>query len=336
MYAKFPYGRGVSKHTRIPAILLYLLIAAGLLPAFSGVSNVQGEFSCINCNDREDYILELRDDATHTAIDRSYARPNSNFIFRNVNSGQYKLTVTRRDGSVVKEVPVNASSTLNPVNIVIEGSPQRHEKASGETVSVGQLKHKIPKAANKEFQRASELKDKGDLEGAIAALEKAVQIDPEFMEAYNSLGARYMTLKRNEQALAAFQKAAELDPHSTPIQSNIALVLIHLGRMEEAEQAAKRGLDASTRSAYVYGIALFNRMQYTVEAIKYLQKGADEFPNARIPAARIMAVTGRTEDAKRELYKYMEVAPEQDRPMIAKWIKSLDGSQSRAGNVDGQ
>ncbi|MEG3841916.1 tetratricopeptide repeat protein, partial [Microcoleus sp. herbarium14] len=52
--------------------------------------------------------------------------------------------------------------------------------------------------------------DAGDLEGAITAFEKALEIDPKFHYAWNGLGATLGDLDRNSEAIAAYDKALEI------------------------------------------------------------------------------------------------------------------------------
>jgi tetratricopeptide (TPR) repeat protein len=53
---------------------------------------------------------------------------------------------------------------------------------------------------------------KGDLEGAIDSCKKALELDPNYDEAFFNLGVYYHLLKRNDEARKVFAKAVELDP----------------------------------------------------------------------------------------------------------------------------
>ena len=54
--------------------------------------------------------------------------------------------------------------------------------------------------------------DAGDKEGAEAALQNAIEADPENKTLYYIIGTIYMELQQNEKAEAALRKAVELDP----------------------------------------------------------------------------------------------------------------------------
>jgi tetratricopeptide (TPR) repeat protein len=53
--------------------------------------------------------------------------------------------------------------------------------------------------------------EKGDVEGAIQSCKHAVEIDPEYDEAFYNLGVCYSILGRHEESQQAFGRAVELD-----------------------------------------------------------------------------------------------------------------------------
>jgi len=78
------------------------------------------------------------------------------------------------------------------------------------------------------------LKDMGDYEGAIKALEQAREFDPNLKEIYNLLGFCYFILKKHEQSIEQFEKALEIDPGSAIDYANIGSNLREMGHKKEA------------------------------------------------------------------------------------------------------
>src|SRR4051794_9441641 len=64
------------------------------------------------------------------------------------------------------------------------------------TISVKRLAHVVPGKALKEYDRAKKARQTGDVDRVMASLQKALEIDPEFIEAVNDMGACH-TAKRN-------------------------------------------------------------------------------------------------------------------------------------------
>jgi ribosomal protein S12 methylthiotransferase accessory factor len=78
------------------------------------------------------------------------------------------------------------------------------------------------------------LKDLGDYEGAIKALEHAREYDPNLKEIYNLVGFCYFKLKKHEQSIEQFEKALEIDPGSAIDYANIGSNLREMGHKKEA------------------------------------------------------------------------------------------------------
>ena len=78
------------------------------------------------------------------------------------------------------------------------------------------------------------LKDLEDYGGAIKALERARQFDPNLKEIYNLLGFCYFKLKEHESSIEQFEKALEIDPGSAIDYANIGSNLREMGHKKEA------------------------------------------------------------------------------------------------------
>ncbi len=79
-------------------------------------------------------------------------------------------------------------------------------------------------AARQHNNRAVELLQQGDYHGAIAELNEAIAVRPDYALAYNNLGYAYYKLAQDEAALASFTRAIELDPTLAPAYRNRGLV----------------------------------------------------------------------------------------------------------------
>jgi tetratricopeptide (TPR) repeat protein len=109
------------------------------------------------------------------------------------------------------------------------------------TVSLAQLKHKIPKEALKAFKRGQELSEAGNHDLAAKELEKAITLDPEFAEARAALGVDYAQLMRFDEAAAELKRSIALDPSSSGYY-NLGLVYFQTGDMEAAETSVRKAL----------------------------------------------------------------------------------------------
>ena len=74
----------------------------------------------------------------------------------------------------------------------------------------------------------------GDLEKAIACYEKALELQPDLVEAHYNLGNTLLDQKRFEEALLSYQKALVLRPDYTDAHFNMGIAFFEQDRFEEA------------------------------------------------------------------------------------------------------
>ncbi len=100
------------------------------------------------------------------------------------------------------------------------------------TVSARNLS--IPESAQSEYRRAQKVLGKRDTAKAIEHLKRAVEIAPQFAQAWNNLGTIAYHQQRFPDAAAYFQRALAADPSAYEPLVNLGGVLINLGNLDEA------------------------------------------------------------------------------------------------------
>jgi len=76
--------------------------------------------------------------------------------------------------------------------------------------------------AQDEFDRAFSLMEKGEWKNAIKGFERSIRWQSTLPQPYGNMGICYAKLGNKEAALAAFEKALEIDPHYEPAIRNKA------------------------------------------------------------------------------------------------------------------
>ncbi|MGO6788685.1 FecR domain-containing protein [Rhizobium ruizarguesonis] len=102
-----------------------------------------------------------------------------------------------------------------------------------------------------------------DINGALADLNRAIELAPGGSGTLNSLGLLQSSRDANGEAEKAFKKAIELDPQDPLLHANLAILYLDQGRMKEA----KREIDTAIALDSSFDIALLARGRY------YLQTG---------------------------------------------------------------
>ena len=65
------------------------------------------------------------------------------------------------------------------------------------------------------YAEAEQLKDRGDLEGAVAKLDELLAQDPGYALAHSALAVVHGRLRQHEKAIAHALKVCELEPNDT-------------------------------------------------------------------------------------------------------------------------
>jgi tetratricopeptide (TPR) repeat protein len=100
-----------------------------------------------------------------------------------------------------------------------------------------------------------------DINGALADLNRAIELAPGGSSTLNSLGLLQSSRDANGEAEKAFKKAIDLDPQDPLLHANLAILYLDQGRMKEA----KREIDTSIALDPSFDIALLARGRYHLQ-----------------------------------------------------------------------
>lgn len=126
----------------------------------------------------------------------------------------------------------------------------------------------------------------GRTEEAIAALQKAADLEPAWSRPHDNLAIILRIVGRYEEAEQEALRAIELDPDSVATQTNYANLLTAMGRMEEARERYQRAIeiDPNHPKPY-YNLACLDSLEGNVdEAVKYLGEAIRLASSLRVEA----------------------------------------------------
>ena len=149
---------------------------------------------------------------------------------------------------------------------------------------------------------------------AIAAYQRAIELDPKFAYPHNGLGAVYQTLGRTDEAIAAFQRAIELDPKFAYPHNGLGNAYRDLGRTDEALAAYQRAIELDPKFAYPHnGLGnVYDDLGRTAEAIAAYQRAIELGPKDAYPhngLGYMYQELGRTDDAIAAYQRAIELDP---------------------------
>jgi tetratricopeptide (TPR) repeat protein len=99
-------------------------------------------------------------------------------------------------------------------------------------------------AVDREFERATQLHQTGDLQGAVRAYELILTTHPARVDVRSNLGAAYSALGRYEDAIDQYKRALVIDPANNAIHFNLAMAYYKAAWFAEAATELERLIGA--------------------------------------------------------------------------------------------
>lgn len=159
----------------------------------------------------------------------------------------------------------------------------------GELQSFSSLNNETQKnrraAAERMYSQGLGILSRDDFARAVSYFEKAVEIDPNYAEAWYQAGFSYGMIGRHQDALKASRQAARLRPDWAETYINIGASSFALGQYKDAAEAYRQATRLDTDNAdahYALGLSLnrLNRADEEILAYKRAVALKPDFANA--------------------------------------------------------
>ncbi|HEY0048935.1 MAG TPA: carboxypeptidase regulatory-like domain-containing protein, partial [Pyrinomonadaceae bacterium] len=184
---------------------------------------------------------------------------SGNFRFNNLPPGNYTVTVRGTEDFETDNETIamgKESSAGQSFTVVFN---LRNKGAKKGDLSANPFFANVPKEALKKYQEAAEGIKKNDLKAAVAALDAAIAIYPDFAIAYNEKGLLLVRQNELDKALEAYVKAIQLKPDYFDAKFNFGYALLNKKEYQQTEMIfrdlLKQKNDMPTAHMYL-GIAL--------------------------------------------------------------------------------
>lgn len=103
-------------------------------------------------------------------------------------------------------------------------------------------------AVDREFERATQLHESGDLQGAIRAYQAILAAHPTRADVRSNLGAAYSGLGQYEAAIQQYKQALAIDPVNQPVRFNLAMAYYKAAWFNEAATELEKFIAAAPAS----------------------------------------------------------------------------------------
>ena len=215
----------------------------------------------------------------------------------------------------------------NDVTIVLKHTGL-HE---GSTVSASALN--VPEAAKKAFGKGENAFNDEKWAVAQKNFEKAVEIDPDYAQAWSHLGEVLQKQSKPKEARAAWEKAVAADPKY--VRPYIQLAMLDLAEKSPEDAAAIAGKAMAMNPLEFPELYFYNAVaNYTLKRLDVAEMSArrateldarHEIPRAELLLGTVLIAKGDRAGGVQHLKKYLALAPKaQDAEQIKKAIAQLE------------
>jgi Tfp pilus assembly protein PilF len=295
--------------------------ALQLIPALSGSGGEsQVELRCKILPDRADrghklWKVDIRK-ATGEPLRQAVGAAGGTVRFKNLQPAIYLVCLSgdknrSRCQSVDLVPPPNHQTPVFEKSF--EVPPQVTNRADAHGVSASRLG--VPEKARKEMLRSEEAQLRGDSEGAIRHLRRAVEMYSQYTEALNNLGTHYHRAGNYTRSIEYFTKVTQLDPRFFAGWVNLGGSLLAAGRFETALEANRKAVALRPDEALAnsqLGMNYFYLRKFP-EAKTYFEKVVRLDPSsAKSPQlflAHIAFAERRPDEAEHQIRRYLELHP---------------------------
>jgi tetratricopeptide (TPR) repeat protein len=173
-----------------------------------------------------------------------------------------------------------------------------------------------PKAALDELNHGIEFYNKGFAENykkAIAHFDKAISLDPKFSQAYLYEGRAYSSLFDEQKSQAAFRKAIEIDPDYLEARASLAGSLLDTGAVDEAIRQLNTVTQRDSTNAMAFYLEaeayrLKEAYPQAIEAARNAIKLTPANAEAHLWLADSLRMSGAYPDSTAEYVSYLKLS----------------------------
>ena len=265
----------------------------------------------------------------------AYTDDSAAFSFRRLANGTYTVIVDAgKEYLPARETVVIAEPTRRGGNgsvFTVQLQLQLKGNVSNKAALLDAALAAVPKPARDEYQKALQAEQEGDSRRAVEHLKNAVNLFPQFVLAYNELGAQYFRLGQLDDAAGALTRASKIDPNAFSPRLNYGIVLFYKGQYQEANAQLARALEINETSgrAHLFRGRTFIRLNNLETAAKDFLRavalgGSPDINEAHRFLGGIYREQRNYARAVEELESYLKLVPNtKDADQIRQIIREL-------------
>jgi len=222
------------------------------------------------------------------ALATGLVRFDGEFELRELPQGNYEVRLVdqRREVLATRQVSI---PSYGSIDFKLEDAALSR---AGGAVSSYRLTHKVPSKARKSFERSEKEFKAGRSERALALVDEALAVDPEYADALHTRGVFHLGAREYSAAIRLLDRAAALDDANPRFLTDAAVAHYAAGQPEAAERSARQALrfdPDSAKAHYLLALALIGQGKRTEETRHSLEQASPTYPGAGAMLRRFSA-----------------------------------------------
>lgn len=247
---------------------------------------------------------------------QTLAGRDGGFKFKKLPPGAYILTAAvPRVGEMSKTIEVGPSFA-DSKHVIFGQLSFRRSDVIERDQSISTVELSVPQNAKQEFRKAQDRLSRQDVAGAVQHLNKAVELAPQFVAAWNNLGTIAYQSNQFVQAEEYFRKALKQDPDAYYPLVNLGGTLLSLKRYEESLPINARAVkekpgDPLAQSQLGQSYFFLGQLD---AAENHLMKAKSldpsHFSHPQLVLMRIYAAENKSSEALMEMEEFLRLHPD--------------------------
>jgi Carboxypeptidase regulatory-like domain/Tetratricopeptide repeat len=304
----------------------------GVLPLQQNGNSISGHISDIHRAPIADLRVELLNEVD-TVLQTAKTDGSGLFVFRKLSDGTFHVRVQASGTGYLGQTkrveltrPTGFGVIFEEVDFVL--SPARATSSSAKPGVV--FAQDVPEQARKQYQKATELLQKERRQEGVTALNKAIEIYPQYFDALETLGTEHVKQQEYEHAVPPLKKALEINARAYPSWYALGVAQYNLKQLPAAVESLRRAVSLSQKSinANLWLGTVLRQSGRLDEAETYL-KQANLLAEAKVADAHwqlalLFNQLKRFKEAADELELFLKFQPDaRDADKIKKLIQRL-------------
>ncbi len=183
------------------------------------------------------------------------------------------------------------------------------------------------------LQRGLALEQAGDLQGAIQAHRKAIELDPDFVQPHINLIQLYARAGEYAKAEQEYRIAVRLNPRRSDCYYNYGVLMFGLGKYSEAEQAFRKAVEINPYYAEAHNNLgfLLERQGHTRQALREFREAVEDQPDYRLARFHLGQILANQRDYAGAIAQFRKIlTPDDDKTPT--FLYALGATYARAGD----